>query len=553
MFSVLAAALLITRMLPEQRAGIQVLLGVAASAGVVAFPYLLFRFAETFKPVGRRWRGIAAAGAAVMVMTTVVAVWLARGESEPAWYRLFVLSVIAGWTAFTAWVVWRFWRAGQRQPALTRRRVRTMGVAAGLLNAALLLAGSGEGQVLQAAAQLIALSSAAAFLLAFSPPQSLRVLWRQPDERALWQAQGDLVAADTREAVVAAVLPHVARLVGGGAMFIDSGGEETAVGLEGPERARVRQRLVEPDTDEGADSRLVGGVAKLVLPQGRLGVSTSAYTPLFGQDELEVMGRLGGLLDLALHRVEASMKTSVLAAFEQGLIPEIDPPAGLLVDTRYMAGLQRLQLGGDFLDVVALPSGTAGLVIGDVSGHGPSEAAFAVGVHAGWRTLAKVDPNNPSTWLALLDETFFDRNPERFVTALAGRIDVARRTLTLVTAGHPPPIITGTDPHPVDVGPDPPLGIGHADRRKETTVTLLKGQGLLLYTDGLLEQRQPNQPDQRWEEQDLLDYIAEHWDPEDFDLDALLWHFGRRAFADDVAVMLLRFAPPTPIQRPAGD
>ncbi len=117
-----------------------------------------------------------------------------------------------------------------------------MGVAAGLLNAALLLAGSGEGQVLQAAAQLIALSSAAAFLLAFSPPQSLRVMWRQPDERALWQAQGDLVAADTREAVVAAVLPHVARLVGGGAMFIDSGGEETAVGLEGPERARVRQR-----------------------------------------------------------------------------------------------------------------------------------------------------------------------------------------------------------------------------------------------------------------------------------------------------------------------
>ena len=152
------------------------------------------------------------------------------------------------------------------------------------------------------------------------------------------------------------------------------------------------------------------------------------------------------------------------------------------------------------------PAGTAGLVIGDVSGHGPSEAAFAVGVHAGWRTLATVDPNNPSTWLALLDETFFDRNPERFVTALAGRIDIARRTLTLVTAGHPRPIITGTEPHPVDVGPDPPLGIGHADRRKETTVTLRKDQGLLLYTDGLIEQLQPDQPDQRWQEQDLLDY-----------------------------------------------
>ena len=35
-----------------------------------------------------------------------------------------------------------------------------------------------------------------------------------------------------------------------------------------------------------------------------------------------------------------------------------------------------------------------------------------VGVHAGWRTLATVDPNNPSTWLALLDETFFERKPQ---------------------------------------------------------------------------------------------------------------------------------------------
>jgi hypothetical protein len=85
-----------------------------------------------------------------------------------------------------------------------------MGVAAGLLNAALLLAGSGDSEALQAAAQLIALSSAAAFLLAFSPPRFLRVMWRQRDERALWQAQGELVAADTREAVISGGLPHVA-------------------------------------------------------------------------------------------------------------------------------------------------------------------------------------------------------------------------------------------------------------------------------------------------------------------------------------------------------
>lgn len=75
-------------------------------------------------------------------------------------------------------------------------------------------------------------------------------------------------------------------------------------------------------------------------------------------------------------------------------------------------------------------------------------------------------------------------------------------------------------------------------------MTVPEGRGLLLYTDGLLEQPKPDQPDERWAEQDLLDHIAEYWGPEGLDLDALLWHFGRRAFADDVAVMLLRFAPP---------
>ena len=294
-------------------------------------------------------------------------------------------------------------------------------------------------------------------------------------------------------------------------MFIDAGGEETAVGLEGPERAQVRQRLVEPDTDGGGGSRLVGGVAKMVLSQGRLGVSTSAYAPLFGQDELEVMDRLGGMLDLALHRVEASMKTSVLAAFELGLIPEIDPPAGLLVDTRYMAGLQRLQLGGDFLDVVALPSGTAGLVIGDVSCHGPSEAAFAVGVHAGWRTLATVDPNNPSTWLALLDETFFERKPQPRAVRHRPRRPKRHRPPYPHPGHRRPPAANHRDgTTSCGRGPRPTPRHRTCRPQERDHRHVAEGSGPAAVHRWLIEQLQPDQPDQRWQEQDLLDYIAEH-------------------------------------------
>jgi hypothetical protein len=544
MFASLGAALLLSRLMPVEPGGVWAAAGAVGTALVVLFPFLLFGFAESFDPVSPTWRVLVATLAAGMVVTTVTVTSITTPEGpEPAWYDAFVMSVIAVWTGLTGWVVWRMWSAGRRQLTLARRRMTTMAVAAGLLNVALVLAGAGESEGLSAAGQAVAFTSALTFVLAFSPPRFLRAAWRQADERALWHAEGDLVAADTREDVVMAVLPHVARLLGGeGAMFIDRAGNESQSGLDGSKRQFVRTRLLDAPGDRGV-ATLTTGVATLKLSQGRLGVATSAYTPLFGQDELELMERLGALLNLALSRVEASLTTTVLAAFEQGLIPDIDPPAGLLVETRYRAGLERLRLGGDFMDVVAIPDDAAGFIIGDVSGHGPEEAAFAVGVHAGWRTLAKVAPHNPSTWLALLDETFFGQHPERFVTAVAGRIDIAQRTVTLVSAGHHAPLVVGPETRILAVGPDPLLGIGHSERRKERTVSLSEQQGLLLYTDGLIEQTKPDRPDERWSEEDLLEWLARRATVDAIDLDELLWDFGRNSFSDDVAVMLLRFPP----------
>ena len=543
MFASLGAALVVTRLLPEEREGVEVVAGVAASALVVSFPYLLFRFAESFRPVLPSWRALVTALVAGLVVATVTTQTVAAVEgADPAWYGIYLMALMAVWTGLTGWVVWRLWIAGRGQPTLARRRMRTMAAAAGLLNIALVLAGVGQMEIVTAMGQGLAFASGVTFVLAFAPPRFIRAMWRQADERALWHAEGELVKADTREAVVSAVLPHVARLLGGGgALFVDQAGNETATGLDPRVHEQVREQVHRVAGPQGV-AVLTGAAATLVLPHGRLAVATSAYTPLFGQDELELMERLGALLDLALSRVDASMTSTVLAAFEQGLIPHIEPPPGLLVDTRYRAGLDRLRLGGDFMDVVAFPHGAAGFVIGDVSGHGPDEAAFAVGVHAGWRTLAKVDPHNPSAWFALLDDTFFEGHPERIVTALAGRIDIAQRTITFVSAGHCAPIVVGRDAHELDVGSDPLLGVDYAERRKECTVTLDEDQGLLLYTDGLIEQPKPDRADQRWREEDLLAWLNDREASEGLvDLDMLLWDFGRNSFADDVAVMLLRF------------
>ena len=57
------------------------------------------------------------------------------------------------------------------------------------------------------------------------------------------------------------------------------------------------------------------------------------------------------------------------------------------VGTGYRPGRERTLLGGDFYDAVEMPDGSVHLVIGDVAGHGPDEAALGVCLRVAWRTL----------------------------------------------------------------------------------------------------------------------------------------------------------------------
>ena len=74
---------------------------------------------------------------------------------------------------------------------------------------------------------------------------------------------------------------------------------------------------------------------------------------------------------------------------ERGLLPQAArcTTARLGVSTGYRPGRERTLLGGDFYDAVELDDGTLHLVIGDVSGHGPDEAALGVCLRVAWRTL----------------------------------------------------------------------------------------------------------------------------------------------------------------------
>ena len=114
------------------------------------------------------------------------------------------------------------------------------------------------------------------------------------------------------------------------------------------------------------------------------------------------------------------------------------------VGTGYRPGRERTLLGGDFYDAVETPDGTLHLVIGDVSGHGPDEAALGVCLRVAWRTLmlggvdARARPPDAAAGPRpralrggdLRDGLDRDVAPDRTPAAVR-------------SAGHPPPVLLG--------------------------------------------------------------------------------------------------------------
>jgi hypothetical protein len=237
--------------------------------------------------------------------------------------------------------------------------------------------------------------------------------------------------------------------------------------------------------------------------------------------------------------VEETVSRGVLLdIFQDSLVPQPIPPPGVIVNTRYLPGDERLQLGGDFFDAVRLPNGSLGYIIGDVCGQGPRAAAFGASVRSGWKTLAMTDPDSPLHWVEGLDEAFFrlGRHSDTFVTLNTGLIDLDHgRRWWFVSAGHPWPVLLDDGVHVVEPHVGPPLGIGIVSAWKQTELVFPTGAMLMLYTDGLIENAHAADGSRGDGEQRLLRHLRQSG----LDVDELLRAFGPEGFEDDVAVLTI--------------
>ena len=269
----------------------------------VLFPYLLYRFTNEFRATGRRLANLLFVVTAVLIVWTIALPKIPQpGEGRSPGFQAFVTLFFIHWTVLSIVAATSLWRAGRAQPTVARRRMRFLALATALLNAALLLViiPTKEDSPLTLTAQVIGAVSVVAFLVAFVPPQLVRIWWRSPEQRRLQEAiAGLLTFAETQHEVASRVLEPAAAIVGA-----------EAIAIRNAEGMVVGAWNVPADLWDGLQrgappiaSTSEGDLVDLEVPGGSLVVWTSRYAPFFGDEELRLLSTLGALIGLALDRV----------------------------------------------------------------------------------------------------------------------------------------------------------------------------------------------------------------------------------------------------------
>jgi serine phosphatase RsbU (regulator of sigma subunit) len=189
-----------------------------------------------------------------------------------------------------------------------------------------------------------------------------------------------------------------------------------------------------------------------------------------------------------LDRARANFFTDVAVTLQRAVLGPTALPEGFAVHYQPAAGT--LEVGGDWYDVVDLPDGRHGVVVGDVVGRGLGAAAVMGQLRSAGRALL-LESQSPAHVLAALDR-FASLVPGAAVsTVFCAVIDSSTGTLRYSSAGHPPAIVVHEDGRScfLEGAGSLPLAVVDGLQRPEAEVVLSARSTLLLYTDGLVERR----------------------------------------------------------------
>ncbi|MFD7131692.1 SpoIIE family protein phosphatase [Streptomyces sp. NPDC059894] len=274
----------------------------------------------------------------------------------------------------------------------------------------------------------------------------------------------------------------------------------------------------------------------------------------FTPEERNILVALGSSIAQSLQRAMFyEQEKDIAQGLQRAMLPRTIPGVpGADVAVRYRAatigGTHGRDIGGDWYDLIPLPGGRVGAVIGDVQGHDTHAAAVMGQLRIVLRAYA-AEGHTPATVMARASVFLHELDTDRFATCLYAEADLSTGVVQVVRAGHIDPLVRGTDGtcRRVTVPGGLPLGLSAEFGSLEYPVATLEldpGQTLLLCTDGLVEQPGTDLDDGM---RALAAFIAAAPDDVRRLADHLIDMAEERGGDDDVALLLLRRrSPDTP-------
>src|SRR4051794_3924205 len=176
---------------------------------------------------------------------------------------------------------------------------------------------------------------------------------------------------------------------------------------------------------------------------------------------------------------------------QRSLLPDRLPDLpGLALAARYLPGAAGTEVGGDWYDVIPLADGRVGIAMGDVVGRGIPAASLMGQLRNGLRAYA-IEGHRPAAVLERLDRLVQSLNPGRMATLLYMVLDADGRSAAFANAGHLPLMVVAGEGEPalLEGVRSVPLGVLPYATFEEAETQLAPGSTLVLYTDGLVEER----------------------------------------------------------------
>lgn len=211
----------------------------------------------------------------------------------------------------------------------------------------------------------------------------------------------------------------------------------------------------------------------------------------FDETDIDELQLAADRAALAIDTAQLAEQRAVTEIMQRTLLPDALPDLpGVRFSAKYLPAGSGVKIGGDWYDVLELPSGRLAFVIGDVVGRGVLAASVMAEIRTALRAFLS-EGHDLARVMSLLNDLLVSMGRNRSATATILELDLERGELEAVSAGHLPALLLTPDG---DAGfleqlQGLPLGIGLGQEYIPQLYAFPVGSALLLYTDGLVERR----------------------------------------------------------------